>query len=97
VAAAVCAAGLMASLGLARRGAWGLFWAAYILAWAIIAAAWLYILDGGHGVHGSPGNMLAWRLAIFLPLFAFAAILTGFLAFLAGARERPAANDEASR
>jgi len=98
VAAVVCAASLMASLWLARRGARGPFWTAYVLAWAIIVAAGLYGLSGADEGHGSPASMLAWRVGIFLPLFVFAALLTGFLSFLAGAapRQGPAADQEVS-
>jgi hypothetical protein len=98
VAAAVYAASLMASLWFGARGAWGRFQAAYLLAWALVVGAWLYVMGGTHGVHGSPGYMLVWGLVYLLPFLVFANLLIGLLAFIAGAvgaRRRAMMDDEA--
>ena len=99
MAAAVYAASLTASLWFGVRGAWGLFQGSYLLAWALVVGAWLYVLGSNHGVHGSPGYMIAWGLAFLLPLLVFANLLVGLLAFIAGAvgaRRRAMMDEEAS-
>ena len=89
---------LVASLCFAWTGAWGLFRVSYLLAWAIILGAFLFVASGNHGVHGSPAYMIAWGLIYLLPFLAVGAVLTGLAAWGLGAlgsRHR-ALNDEAS-